>query len=176
LRVINVYEKFSEIEKALLSLESVDEEKIREYIDILEKEEKRLSEKRKKLHRAIDSAREEILARLSQAKKKASEDVYAKAVERLLNPIFGTPDDLMSRKESDLEIKEELSGLNFDELEEYYQTLRDEEALVSFKRRMVQGKIDILKNHLLLRLSATETVSNEEFAKKLARLLTEKGF
>lgn len=169
-------QKFSEIDKALLSLESLDEEKIREYLDILASEEKRLSEKRRKLHQAIDNAREEILQRLSQRKKKASEEVYAKAVERLLSPIFGTPKDLIKREEKDIEIKDNLYNLEFDELEKYYQALRDEEALVSFKRRIIQGKIDILKNHLLLRQSTKEAISNEEFAKKLAKLLTEKGF
>lgn len=168
--------KFSEIEKALLSLESLDEEKLREYINILQAEEKRLSEKRKDLFKAIDLAREEILKRLSGMKKKASSDIYIKAVENILNPMKGVPKDLISKEETEIEFREDLDKMEFEELEKYYLKMRDEEALVSFKRRIVQGKIDILRNHLLLRQAETETASSEEFARKLARLLTEKGF
>ncbi len=165
--------KLDEVEKAIISLESLSEDQIRDYIDLLSQEERRLSRKRKQLHTVIDQTRSEILKRLQKSRRKARKEIYEETIKNLLNPIAGiteeTPEEL-----SDDEINRDIESMSFEELESFYNILRKEEGRVSFRRRIIQGKIDILRNALSLREATAPT--DEEFARQLAKLLSEKGF
>jgi len=165
-----------EIERAILSLEKLTEAEIENYIEILSEEEKRLSNKRKQLHKKIDEIRREILNRLKNQKRQARKEVLEKLVVSLLDPLTGFSSDLSKEEEKNPSLDKDVFLMEFEELENYYNELRHEEAVVSFKRRLVQGKIDILKNSLILRQSIGKNLSDEEFAQTLTKLLSEKGF
>lgn len=166
----------SKIDKALLSLESLSPQEIESMLETLFREERRLSQKRRELHKKIDEARREILERLKNQKRKAGKEILENLVNSLLNPVAGLPDDLLNAKESEVELDTDIKSLSFEELENYYNTLRKEESIVSFKRRWVQGKIDLLKNWLNLKQSIETGLNDEEFARLLTKFLSEKGF
>jgi small-conductance mechanosensitive channel len=165
-----------EIEKALLSLEKLSEEELENYIQILSEEEKRLSQKRRQLHQKIDAARRELLNRLKEEKRRARREILEKLVASLLDPLTGMAEELLKAEEKNPPLDKDIFLLEFEELESYYNELKQEEAIVSFKRRLVQGKLDLLKNSLSLRQSIGRGLSDEEFARTLTRLLAEKGF
>lgn len=168
--------RLPEIERAILSLEKLTETEIEDYLEILGEEEKRLSTKRKQLHSKIDEIRKEILNRLKNQKRQARKEVLEKLVGSLLDPLTGFTGDLLKEDEKNPPLDKDVISMDFEELENYYNELRHEEAVVSFKRRLVQGKIDLLKNSLLLRQSIGKGLSDEEFAQTLTKLLSEKGF
>lgn len=166
----------TKIDKALLSLESLSPQEIESMLETLFREERRLSQKRRELHRKIDEARREILERLKNQKRKAGKEILENLVNSLLNPVAGLPDDLLNAKELEVELDTDIKSLSFEELENYYNTLRKEESIVSFKRRWIQGKIDLLKNWLNLKQSIETGLNDEEFARLLTKFLSEKGF
>lgn len=166
----------TKIDKALLSLESLSPQDIESMLETLFREERRLSQKRRELHRKIDEARREILERLKNQKRKAGKEILENLVNSLLNPVAGLPDDLLNAKELEVELDTDIKSLSFEELENYYNTLRKEESIVSFKRRWIQGKIDLLKNWLNLKQSIETGLNDEEFARLLTKFLSEKGF
>ncbi|MCX7831752.1 MAG: hypothetical protein N2440_02500 [Actinobacteria bacterium] len=167
---------FAKIEKALLSLENLSQKEIENSLEFLYEEEKRLSKKRRELHLKIDETRKEILLRLKNQKRKVRKEVLENLVKSLLNPILNLPKELLVEDERNPDLTVDVKSLNFEEIENYYNQLREEEALVSFKRRLVQGKIDLLKNWLSLKQTMQEGASDEEFARTLTKLLSEKGF
>lgn len=166
----------SKIDKALLSLENLAPEEIEQILESLLQEERRLSKKRRLLHEKIDEARKEILSRLKSQKRRAKKEIFENLVNALINPMVNLPQKLYEAKEREIEFHEDLTKLSFDELEKYYNILKEEEAIVSFKRRWVQGKVDLLRNWLDLKQSVQAGLSDEEFAKMLTKFLSEKGF
>lgn len=166
----------SRIDKALLSLENLTPDEIEEILESLQQEERRLSRKRRQLHEKIDEARREILSRLKNSRRKAKKEIFENLVNSLISPIVNLPQNIHAAKEREVEYFDDLSKLSFEELENYYHTLKEEEAIVSFKRRWVQGKVDLLRNWLDIKQSVQAGVSDEEFARMLTKFLSEKGF
>jgi hypothetical protein len=75
-----------------------------------------------------------------------------------------------------LEAFPDLASLSDSELKELIDRLTHEEAEVSKQRRLLHGKIDILRAELVARLQASEgkSVLEEVDAEKLAEILTGK--
>lgn len=167
---------FAKIEKALLSLENLTQKEIEDSLELLYEEEKRLSKKRRELHSKIDETRKEILLRLKNQRRKAKREILENLVKSLLNPLLNLPNDVLGKNERNPDLTVDVKSLSFEEIENYYNQLREEEALVSFKRRLVQGKIDLIKNWLSIKQTMQEGASDEEFARTLTKLLSEKGF
>jgi hypothetical protein len=71
----------------------------------------------------------------------------------------------------------DLGSLSDSELKELIDKLTHEEAEVSKQRRLLHGKIDILRAELVARLQASEgkSVLEEVDAEKLAQILTGKS-
>lgn len=166
----------SKIDRALLSLEKLSPEEIEDYLNLLQDEEKRLSKKRRELHLKIDSCRKAILENLKKQKRMAKGKIFEELIQSLVDPFFKLPEDFLNEEEKNPDLSFDLSKLNFEELENYYNELRREEAVVSFKRRLIQGKIDLLKNWLSLKQSMERGQTDEEFVLKLTKFLSEKGF
>jgi hypothetical protein len=76
-----------------------------------------------------------------------------------------------------LEAFPDLGSLSDSELKELIDRLTQEEAEVSKQRRLLHGKIDILRAELVARLQASEgkSVLEEVDAEKLAEILTGKS-
>jgi hypothetical protein len=76
-----------------------------------------------------------------------------------------------------LEVFPDLASLSDAELKELIDKLTHEEAEVSKQRRLLHGKIDILRAELVARLQASEgkSVLEEVDADKLAEILTGKS-
>jgi hypothetical protein len=76
-----------------------------------------------------------------------------------------------------LEAFPDLGTLSDSELKELIDKLTHEEAEVSKQRRLLHGKIDILRAELVARLQASEgkSVLEEVDAEKLAEILTGKS-
>jgi hypothetical protein len=71
----------------------------------------------------------------------------------------------------------DLASLSDSELKELIDRLTQEEAEVSYQRRILHGKIDILRAELVARLQASEgkSVLGQGDAEKLAEILTGKS-
>jgi hypothetical protein len=76
-----------------------------------------------------------------------------------------------------LEALPDLASLSDTELKELIDKLTQEEAEVSYQRRILHGKIDILRAELVARLQASEgkSVLEQVDAEKLAEILTGKS-
>jgi hypothetical protein len=76
-----------------------------------------------------------------------------------------------------LEPLPDLASLSDTELKELIDELTQEEAEVSYRRRILHGKIDILRAELVARLQASEgrSVLDQVDAEKLAEILTGKS-
>jgi hypothetical protein len=76
-----------------------------------------------------------------------------------------------------LEALPDLASLSDSELKELIDKLTQEEAEVSYQRRILHGKIDILRAELVARLQASEgkSVLEQVDAEKLAEILTGKS-
>jgi hypothetical protein len=76
-----------------------------------------------------------------------------------------------------LEPLPDLAALSDTELKELIDELTQEEAEVSYRRRLLHGKIDILRAELVARLQASEgrSVLDQVDAEKLAEILTGKS-
>jgi anti-sigma-K factor RsiG len=76
-----------------------------------------------------------------------------------------------------LEPLPDLASLSDAELKELIDKLTQEEAEVSYRRRILHGKIDILRAELVARLQASEgrSVLEQVDAEKLAEILTGKS-
>lgn len=166
---------FDALDEIFLRLHELEEDEINRAVEAYQVEERRLSEKRHRLHRAIDAARQEILNRLKQKRKAAPADLYEQLIKNLKDPYLRATAEILSQPESDIDTEKDISSLSFEELEDYYNQLRREESIVSYKRRIIQGKIDILKNALVFKHEELKSASNEEFAAKIAELLAKQG-
>jgi hypothetical protein len=84
---------------------------------------------------------------------------------------------LTSSERTLLEAFPDLGTLSDSELKELIDKLTHEEAEVSKQRRLLHGKIDILRAELVARLQASEgkSVLEEVDAEKLAEILTGKS-
>lgn len=146
----------------------------------LEEEEKRLSEKRKKLHRRIDHLKKYISEKLSKQRKQASDELYSRLIDVLSDPMARIPTEALKEPIEEKEIKKlDPETLNFDQLEGYYNQLRKEESKISYKRRITQGKLDILRNELIARLESRERStqdSTKDLVERLSKLFSNKGF
>ena len=71
----------------------------------------------------------------------------------------------------------DLASLSDTELKELIDELTREEAEVSYRRRILHGKIDILRAELVARLQASEgrSVLDQVDAERLAEILTGKS-
>ena len=71
----------------------------------------------------------------------------------------------------------DLGALSDNELKDLIQQLTEEEQEVSYKRRILHGKIDILRAELVARLQTSEGMSvlEQVDAEKLAEILTGKS-
>ena len=71
----------------------------------------------------------------------------------------------------------DLASLSDTELKELIDELTQEEAEVSYRRRILHGKIDILRAELVARLQASEgrSVLDQVDAERLAEILTGKS-
>jgi hypothetical protein len=76
-----------------------------------------------------------------------------------------------------LEPLPDLASLSDVELKDLIDSLTQEEAEVSYRRRILHGKIDILRAELVARLQASEgkSVLEQVDAEKLAEILTGKA-
>jgi hypothetical protein len=76
-----------------------------------------------------------------------------------------------------LEPLPDLAALSDTELKELIDELTQEEAEVSYRRRILHGKIDILRAELVARLQASEgrSVLDHVDAERLAEILTGKS-
>jgi hypothetical protein len=76
-----------------------------------------------------------------------------------------------------LEPLPDLASLSDAELKELIDELTQEEAEVSYQRRLLHGKIDILRAELVARLQVSEgrSVLEQVDAEKLAEILTGKS-
>jgi hypothetical protein len=84
---------------------------------------------------------------------------------------------LISSERTPLEPLPDLAALSDTELKELIDELTQEEAEVSYRRRILHGKIDILRAELVARLQASEgrSVLDQVDAERLAEILTGKS-
>lgn len=168
-------------ENLFLHLRELSNEQIASLVSELEKEEKRLSKKRKDLHAKIDSLKSYISQKfLKELNTDIEEKLLVKVAEMLSSTSRTIPIEVLSdEEETEVDIPEDYSKLDFEQLEKLFNDLRKEEAKVSYRRRVIQGKIDILKNELLARLESTfepSDESTEDLIKRITKILSSKGF
>lgn len=171
----------SSFENLFLRLRELSNEQITSLVSNLENEEKRLSKKRKNLHHQIDSIKTYISRKfLKKLNTDMEEKLLIRVAEMLTVSSRSIPMEVLGEeKEIDINLPEDFSKLNFEELEILYNNMRREEAKVSYRRRVIQGKIDILKSEIIARLESTLELpdkSTEDLVKRISRILSSKGF
>jgi hypothetical protein len=83
--------------------------------------------------------------------------------------------DLEPRRRPPVELLPDLSKLSDAELKEQIRKLEEEENEISYRRRMLQGKIDILRAELVARLQAKgESELGQVDLDKLSQILSGK--
>ncbi len=171
----------SSFENLFLRLKELSNEEITSLVRDLENEEKRLSKKRRNLHRQIDSLKTYISRKfLKKLNTEMEEKLLVRVAEMLTTPLRSIPMEVLSEeKEVDINVPDDFSKLDFEELEKIYHDLRREEAKVSYRRRVIQGKIDILKSEIIARLESTLEIpdkTTEDLIKRISKILSSKGF
>lgn len=171
-----------QIEESLSKLSELSSEEITSLIEELTKQEIELSKRRKDIHRLLDLLKEKLIEELKEGiDEKIGDDVLAKAAKVLISSSRTIPVEVLAEEEEkDLVITEkDLNDLDLKQIEDIYQTLRREEAKASYRRRVVQGKIDILQNELLARLESSRSSHpevSEDLIKRITNILSKKGF
>lgn len=170
----------------MLDLPTLSSDEIASLISELELAERSLSERRRFLHEHIDRVKERMTAllreRISSPDADFADAALLRAAEAMISSSHTIPVEalLEEGEAAPVELPDDVASLSFEELERLYQSLRREEARVSYRRRVTQGTIDILKNELLARLESTSAAAgaatDEELVRTIARVLAERGF
>jgi hypothetical protein len=126
---------------ALPDLETMDDAELERLIRELELEEDGISRRRRVLHGRIDILRAERVARLTA--QVAEGEVDLPAPDTLERPIFQGTGELPA--EGELEAMPDLATLPDERLRALILALEREEDDVSLERRVLQGRVDILR-------------------------------
>jgi hypothetical protein len=126
-------------------LSTLSDPDLERMLGVLERQEDSISRRRRILHGRIDILRAERVARIKAkvadgALAVPGDDVPIDALER---PIFEGTGDLP--EEAPIEPMPDLDALADDELREMIERLEHEEDDVSLERRVIHGRIDILR-------------------------------
>ncbi len=160
-----------EIEQTFFKLHQKTEEELSSTLKKLIQEEKRLSQKRHFLHQKIDSLRIRLIEKLKRRKSLNRKEIN-KSVEALLKGEKVVPVNQYNLDEK------EIGDINFsqasaEELSLFLKKLLEEEAKISYKRRLIHGKIDILKTELLDRIEKNpDDLHNLKDLNKLIKKIT----
>lgn len=136
---------------AFPDLASISDDEIHDQLRELEREEERVSYRRRRLHTQIDALRVERTARLRRHVE-AGDEVAADAARVAL--AVTRPDEALedvSPESAEPEPIPEPSSLSDADLRELLGRLEHEEAELSFHRRIVHGRIDILRAERMAR-------------------------
>lgn len=142
---------------------SMSDAELKGLIGELAGEEQEISYSRRILHGKIDLLRAELVNRLRARHDSGAEAITDADVARLTDLITATDSEAApggrlaeatdSRgKSSSTEPFPDLGALNDVELKELIRTLTDEEREISYQRRILHGKIDILRAELVNRM------------------------
>lgn len=178
-------DKRAAIDELILNISSLGNDEISSLISDLEEEERRLSSRRKELHAQIDAVKKRLTTLLSERLRDEQSDfadaALLKAAETLVASSRTVPLEVLAEEEErTISVPDDLSSLDFARLNDIYHALQREEAKVSYKRRVTQGTIDILKNELLARLESVaapkEASDDRELVERIAKILSSRGF
>jgi hypothetical protein len=143
---------------------STSDAELKDLIGDLARDERGISYGRRILHGKIDLLRAELVNRLRERHNAGGETITSADVERLTDLLTS------SNMDSEFEVAEtesssankkgdanmdsfpDLGSLTDPELKELIRTLTDEERDISYKRRILHGKIDILRAELVNRM------------------------
>jgi hypothetical protein len=151
------------LEEWVSDIGSMGDAELKSLIGELASEEQEISYGRRILHGKIDLLRAELVNRL-RAKHDAGEETITNAdVAKLTDLITATeggggPEGILSEGSSPTATKAEsepfpdLGSLGDDGLKALIRTLSDEEREISYQRRILHGKIDILRAELVNRV------------------------
>ncbi len=124
--------------------------------------EQEISYNRRILHGKIDLLRAELVNRLRERHASGVESISDADVEKLTELMtvgwdadaLATGNGVTNSKKGDTQMDSfpDLGSLNDVELKELIRTLTDEEREISYKRRILHGKIDILRAELVNRM------------------------
>jgi hypothetical protein len=124
----------------LPDLASIDDDELERLLRETEREEDAISGRRRALHDQIDHLRRERVHRLRDQVESGTLDIHAP--ERLERPIFHGTGDVPAEHE---EPAPDPSGLGDDELRVRIVELEREEDDISLRRRVLHGRIDIIR-------------------------------
>lgn len=166
-----------EIDEIFLNLPEKTLEELKDGFDFLRFQEKKISTYRHHLHQEIDQLRQELSLRLKKGISLKDEELY-QAIWALLegkDVIPLEPADLSNWStiaETKTTPLEGLKSLSLEEIKERLEFLFKEESKVSYKRRLMQGKIDLLKDEVEKRLAKKENLVEAKGLEELVRELT----
>ncbi len=125
---------------AFPELSTTDDDGLDQLLRAAEEEEDAISARRRALHARIDALRHERVERLRAQAASGTLDVPAPAT--LERPIFEGTGDVPEDRPGDMP---DLGALSDDELRAQIGELEREEDDISLRRRMLHGRIDILR-------------------------------
>lgn len=127
--------------EALPDLTQVSDEELEALLRGSEEEEEAISVRRRHLHDRIDALRHERVTRLRESVEAGTLDLHAP--DSLERPIFEGTGDVPA--EHPIDEPQELSSLSDEELRATIVELEREEDDISLRRRVLHGRIDILR-------------------------------
>jgi hypothetical protein len=161
---------------------SMSDAELKGLIGDLAGEEREISYGRRILHGKIDLLRAELVNRLRERHNSGSETITDADITRLtdlltsdrweqeLNAVDGDEAPALDKKGSKMDSFPDLGSLTDPELKELIRTLTDEERDISYKRRILHGKIDIIRAELVNRMRTQReegeaTITGEDIEK-----------
>lgn len=167
----------SNIDEIFLNLPEKKLEELKEAFDFLLQEEKKISIHRHQLHQEIDQLRRELSRRLKKGISLKDEELF-QAIWALIegkDVIPLEPADLSNWSaitETKITSSKKPEKLSLEEIKEKLEFLLKEEGKVSYKRRLMQGKIDLLKDEVKKRLAKKENLVEAKDLEELVHELT----
>lgn len=141
---------------------SMSDAELKGLIGELASGEQEISYNRRILHGKIDLLRAELVNRLRERHASGNESISDADVEKLTELISAGLDgdsmasgdgaDNSKKGEAQMDSFPDLGSLNDVQLKELIRSLTDEEREISYKRRILHGKIDILRAELVNRM------------------------
>ncbi len=170
-------------EKDILDLSQKSFEELKKIFDALHAEEVEVSALRRRLHKAVDSLKKELTARIKEKKISFTDDEVIEALESAVEGVIVSPS--LEKKEDLSKIEKELSqlreppSLSNSELSDSLSKLLRWEKIISYQRRILHGWIDVLNEEIMRRKEnqpeIIESKDVKELVEKISKILS-RGF
>ncbi|MCK4777994.1 MAG: hypothetical protein KAS39_06405, partial [Actinomycetia bacterium] len=149
----------------MIEIQGKSDSEVKEILNNYIKEEKEISKSRKEHHKKIDDLKKRLVENLKKINSKIPEEVVLKAILKLANGKNIIPFD-----DKEIDLKEKALkdqgyskvDKSIEEKKEHLRKMVFEEAKISFKRRILHGKIDIIKDDIKKRINEHKKAKDGE--------------